>query len=293
MVEIVQGKLETLATGFAFTECPRWHDDMLYFSDIQGRDVCRSGLQGNVEKLATLPDDEPSGLGFLPDGDLLIVAMHTNRLYRLRKQGKLELYADVSSVAPKGINDMVVDKDGRAYIVQFGFDFPGGEEMCAAPLVGVDPNGRVYAATTHGLMVANGITITADGRTLICAESGSRRLSAFDRDPQTGALSGHRYFAEEMLEGQIPDGICLDDAGGVWAACCFGPGVVRYEEGKGATHMVTLPEGRFAYACMLGGPDKQTLFICTADQYNPQALRASRTSSIDFIKTEFTGAGLP
>lgn len=293
MVETVPGRLQTLATGFAFTECPRWHDNKLYFSDILGHDVYRSDLTGNVEKLATLPDDEPSGLGFMPNGDLLIVAMHTNKVYRLNKSGKLTLHADVSSVAPKGINDMVVDKEGRAYVVQFGFNFPAGEEMCASPLVGVDPDGRVYAATTHKLMVANGITITEDGRTLICAESGSRSLSAFDRDPATGGLSNHRYVIEKLRKGEIPDGICLDNEGGIWASCCFGPGVVRYEEGKGPTHIVTLPEGRYAYACMFGGADKSTLYICTADQYNPPGLRASRTSSIDFIETKFTGAGLP
>jgi len=292
-MEPIKGKLETLATGFAFTECPRWHDGKLYFSDILGHAVYRSDLSGKVDKLADLGGEEPSGLGFLPDGDLLIVSMHTNKIYRLGRSGKLELYADVSSVAPKGINDMVVDRDGRAYVVQFGFDFPGGEEMCASPLVGIDPDGRIYAATTHKLMVANGITITEDGRTLICAESGSRSLSAFDREPETGKLSNHRYISQKMLKGQIPDGICLDDQGGVWVACCFGPGVVRYEEGKGATHIVALPEDRFAYACMFGGSDKRTLFICTAEKYNPEGLRASRNSSIDYIKTEFTGAGLP
>jgi sugar lactone lactonase YvrE len=288
MVIQVHGSLETVAGGFVFTEDPRWRGDRLVFVDMQNRRVHAVTPDGAVAELAVL-DDTPSGLGFTPNGDLLVVAMNEEKIYRL-SQGRLSLHADVSTLAGSGINDMAVDAEGRAYVVQFGFDYAKGEAFRASPLIVVQPDGAIGIAAPD-LAVANGIVISADGRTLIVAESAGRRISAFDIGAG-GILSGRRVFAE-LPEGHYPDGICLDSEGGVWASV-IQQGIVRVEEGGRLTHHVKLPAGRNAYACMLGGPQRRDLYICTAETHEHDPAAAKRNAAIDRIRdVGFTGAGLP
>lgn len=277
-----------VATGLAFAENPRWHDGRLFFSDMHGGRVCAMDEGGRVTTVVATPDT-PSGIGFMPDGSLLVVAMHTLKVMRWQR-GILAEHADLSHLAKVGINDMLVDSSGRAYVVQFGFDWRAGEAPVAAPLLVVQPDGRTGIAAP-GLHTGNGMAQSPDGRTLIIAESGACRLSAFNVDA-TGRLSNRRLFAQ-LPERHYPDGICLDSEGGVWASCCFGPGVIRIEEGGRATHLVPMPEGRNAFACMFGGADRRTLYICTAETEAPDAARAQLTSRIEAVDVGFSGAGLP
>jgi sugar lactone lactonase YvrE len=287
--QFLETEFSILAGGFAFTECPRWHDGQFYFSDVKGHHVHRLNAAGTVENLLEIPGD-PSGLGFLPDGDLLVVSVHERKLLRLSKNGSLRTYADLSAVAKFGINDMVVDAAGRAYVGQYGYDPSSGEMPRPSPLVIVEPDGTVGTGP-DGLLVANGIVLSDDGNTLICAESAAGRLAAYDVGIG-GTLSNYRVFAE-LPPGQYPDGICLDAEGGIWVACLFGPGFARFVEGGAITHIVPMPEGRFAYACMLGGEDRKTLYMCTAEKYDPAYLKACRTSRIETIRVEIAGAGRP
>jgi sugar lactone lactonase YvrE len=286
---IVEAEFKTQADGFTFTECPRWHDGQFYFSDVQGNRVHRLTADGKVETLLELADN-PSGLGFLPDGDLLVVSTHESKLLRLSKDGSLREHADLSGVAKFGINDMVVDRAGRAYVGQFGYDHSSGEMPEPSPLIIVEPDGTVGVGP-DGLLVANGIVLSPDGKTLICAESAGGRLTAYDVAAD-GTLSNNRVFAS-LPQYQYPDGICLDAQGGVWVACLFGPGFARLTEGGTVTDIIPMPEGRVAYACMLGGEDRKTLYMCTAEQYDPAKLKISRTSRIESIRVEIAGAGLP
>jgi sugar lactone lactonase YvrE len=288
MVVAVTGAIERVAGGFAFTEDPRWRGDRLYFVDMQNHRVHSVTPDGAVAELAVL-NDAPSGLGFTPDGDLLIVAMTHEKIYRLGSHG-LSVHADVRALAGSGINDMAVDAEGRAYVVQFGFDYAKGEPFVASPLIVVEPDGTVGVAAPD-LAVANGIVISGDGRTLYVAESAGRRISAFDIG-QGGVLSGRRVFAE-LPEGHYPDGICLDSEGGVWAAT-IQHGVVRVEDGGRITHRVTLPPGRNVYACMLGGPDRRDLYLCTAETHEHGPATAAMSAAIDRVRdVGFTGVGLP
>jgi len=284
----VPGPIDTVAGGFVFTEDPRWRGDRLVFVDMQNHRVHSVTPDGAVAELAML-GDTPSGLGFMPNGDLLIVAMNEEKIYRLGPSG-LSVHADVSALAGSGINDMAVDAEGRAYVVQFGFDYAKGAAFRASPLIVVEPDGTIGIAAPD-LAVANGIVISGDGKTLIVAESAGRRISAFDIG-EGGVLSGRRVFAE-LPEGHYPDGICLDSAGGVWASV-IQQGIVRVEEGGRITHKVTLPAGRNAYACMLGGPERRDLYICTAETHEHDPAAALRNAAIDRIRgVGFTGTGLP
>jgi sugar lactone lactonase YvrE len=289
MPQTIDTPFKIEADGFAFTECPRWHDGQFYFSDVQGNRVCRLSTTGKVETLLELADN-PSGLGFLPNGDLLVVSVHDEKLLRVSKNGSVREHADLSGVVKYGINDMVVDATGRAYVGQFGYEHSAGRMPEASPLVLVDPDGRVSLGPDP-LLVANGMVLTPDGRTLICAESAGGKLSAYDVGTN-GTLSSRRIFAE-LPPGHYPDGICLDAAGGVWVACVLGPGFVRVLEGGAITHFVPMPEGRFAYACMLGGTDRKTLYMCTSERYDPTYLKSCRTSRIESIRVDSPGAGLP
>ena len=209
-----------LLEGIAFGEGPRWRDGRLYFSDIGAGEVLAVDLDGRTERIVRVPF-RPSGLGWLPDGRILIVSMSDHRLLRLdpdprAKANRLVPVADLSPYCGGHANDMVVDARGRAYIGNLGFDLEA-EPMEPRPtgLIRVDPDGTVRVVA-QDLMCPNGLVITPDGATLIAGESAAGRLTAFDLAAD-GSLSGRRVWAD--LAGQaVPDGICLDAEGGVWVA---------------------------------------------------------------------------
>ncbi len=278
-------KVDVLLDGLTFPEGPRWHDGRLWLSDFYSHRVIKVGLDGRAETVVEVPQ-QPSGLGFRPDGTLLIVSMRDRRLMRLEGT-KLALVADLSALAPSHCNDMVVDGAGRAYVGNFGFDRQAGEAPRATCLVRVDPDGRASVAADE-LMFPNGTVIAPDGRTLIIAETYAQRLTAFDLGPD-GALANRRLFA--ALDGIYPDGICLDAEGAVWVADARGPRVVRVLDGGRIARTIATGE-RNTYACMLGGADRRTLFICTNTGSGP-GMAAKRDGRIEMIRVEVPGAGWP
>ena len=201
------GPVSTLTDNLAFPEDPRWHKGHLYFADMLDRRVARIDHDGIVTTLATF-EDSPSGIGFLPNGDMLVVSMYHEQLIRVDANGNKSLYADLGTAAGAGVNDMVVDREGRAYIVQFGGDMH--EPPVPSPLVIVQPDGSV-GTDGEGLLIGNGIRITDNGKTLVVAESAGKRISLFDIGGG-GKLSNHRTVA--LPDGHFADGICLDAQGG-------------------------------------------------------------------------------
>jgi sugar lactone lactonase YvrE len=248
---------KSLLDGLCFPEGPRWHAGRLIFSDMQGREVVAVDLHGKRETVVRVPN-RPSGLGFLPDGRLLIVSMLDRMLMRLDPSG-LVAVADLGALAGGHCNDMVVDRTGRAYIGNFGFDFEGGASPAPTRLLLVTPDGQ--ARTVGGdLLFPNGCVITKDERTLVVAETFGTRLTAFDIEAD-GSLSGQRLWAK--LEGP-PDGICLDAEGCIWVAIPTNPGsFLRVAEGGEIKARIDVPE-HGAYACALGGPEGRTLFLLEA-----------------------------
>jgi sugar lactone lactonase YvrE len=270
--------VRTIAEGFSYPECPRWRDGRLWFADQHdGLVHVLDGAGARLEHFAVAGG--PSGMGWLPDGDLLVVSMHERKLYRRGADGGLAVHADLAGVHPFHSNDMVVDAEGRAYVGNIGFDFYAGEAPASTVMALVTPAGKVRVAA-DGLMCPNGAVITSDGRTLIVAESMAARLTAFDIGAD-GSLSGRRLFA--AVDGHVPDGICLDAEGHVWAASPYEKVVLRVSPAGEIVARVEIADAN-PYACMLGGADGRDLFICVAPHHDPEVTMKLRGGRIDVAR---------
>jgi len=277
---------KTLVEGLVFGEAPRWYKGRLWFSDMHAECVMSVGLDGDCEKVVDVPN-RPSGLGWLPDGRMLVVSMLDRRLMRL-EGGKLVEHADLSQIATWHCNDMVVDAKGNAYVGNFGYDLEVAEPVpTEAKLAFVTADGQARAVA-DGLIFPNGSVITPDGKTLIVAETFGHKLTAFDIQAD-GSLSNKRTFAD--VSPAHLDGICLDAEGGVWIAEPISGECFRVLEGGEITHRFSTDRGCFA--CMLGGPDRKTLFLMTADDFHRDAVLAARSGKVETVNVEIPGAGLP
>jgi sugar lactone lactonase YvrE len=279
--------LSTLIDGIDFGEGPRWHDGRLWYSDFYQHTVYAVGADGEREAIVEVAG-QPSGLGWLPDGTLLIVSMTDRKLMRYDGSTLTE-HADLSGIAAFHCNDMVVDEHGNAYVGNFGFDlFTHGLEGAApAKLALVRPDGSVEVAA-DGLMFPNGSVITPDGATLIVGETLGARYTAFDIGPDA-TLSSPRLWAP--LEGYAPDGCTLDEAGGIWFADAIGAQVVRVVEGGAITDTVEVGTGTFA--CMLGGDDGRTLFVVTAPGADPSQVAGTAAGAVLTTRVQHPRAGRP
>ena len=290
-----------LIHGLNFGECPRWRDGRLYVSDFYAHRVLSVALEGTAETVAHVPQ-QPSGLGFLPDGRLLIVSMRDRKVLRREPGGSLAVHADLSALAPWYLNDMLVDRDGRAWVGNFGFDLMSGAPARPTVLICVEPDGTARIAA-EGLGFPNGMVLTPDGRTLIVAETTMNRLSAF---PLAGGKLGERRtwaafgppptsaeFSERVRQLTVaPDGICLDADGAVWVADALHGRLVRVAEG-GRILEELAAGGLGLFACMLGGEDGRTLFACAAPDYYEAARKANPQASILMWRVAVPHAGLP
>ncbi len=287
--------VQQLCDGLYFAEGPRWHGGKLWFSDFYDQAVKTVDADGQVRTMLTVAE-HPSGLGWLPDGRLLVVSMRDRRVLRLEDDELVE-HADLSGIAEFYCNDMVVDASGRAYVGNFGFDlhaaarsddFIGAlKAYKGATLARVDPDGSVHVAAT-ALRFPNGTVITPDGKTLIIAETLAARLTAFDVHSD-GSLHNQREWAP--LPGVSPDGICLDADGAVWVADARAPHCIRVSEGGEV--LAEVATDQHVYACMLGGDDGKTLFMLVADDSMPDVVSAKRTGRILTTRVSVGHAGLP
>ena len=277
--------LNILTDKIYFGEGPRWRDGYLWLSDFYAHEVLKVDSEGNRFSVVTIPE-QPSGLGWLPDETMLIVSMKNRKLIAFADNKSSE-YADLSQIATWHCNDMVVSADGRAYVGNFGYDHYNNSEEIMANLVRVDPDRSVHVAEI-GLQFPNGSIITPDGKTLVVAETRGNRLTAWTVS-NSGKLSNRRVWA--ALGKNFPDGICLDREGAIWVADPRLNETIRVREGGEITHRICT--GSFgSFACMLGGIDRKTLYICTAPESGPKAATA-RNGRIEFCRVEVPGVGLP
>jgi len=277
--------LKVLADKIAFPQGPRWHDGKLYFSDMHAHKVMTADMNGKTETICEVPN-RPSGLGWLPDGTLLVVSMTDRKLMRLER-GALKLHADLGQLAAFDCNDMVVDKQGRAYVGNFGYDLHNNAAQKEADLIMVTPEGKA-SVVASGLQFPNGTVITRDGKTLIVGESMGRRLSAFDIAPD-GTLSNRRLWAD--IAPALPDGICLDAEGAIWSSSPFTNETIRvFEGGRVAERIKT---DQMSIACALGGADGKTLFLLTAPTVDPVQCAANPSSRIEITQVDVGSGGSP
>jgi sugar lactone lactonase YvrE len=285
-----------LAEGIYFGEGPRWHEGRLWFSDFYAKAVKSVSLAGDLRTEFTI-DDQPSGLGWMPDGSMLIVSMRKRQLLRRRNDGTLSVHADLKDIAGFHCNDMVVDAEGRAYVGNFGFDLDaaiatrGVESVLAdhptAKLAAVEPNGTVSVAATD-MRFPNGSVITPDGKTLIVGETLGGTLTAFDIGAG-GKLSNRRNWA--TTSPRVPDGIALDQDGAIWIANPIAPECARIAEGSEVLEVIDT--GQPCYACMLGGADGRTLFMLTAKTSEAHEAAAAPTGKVLVATVDSPRAGRP
>jgi sugar lactone lactonase YvrE len=275
--------MTVLMEGITFGESPRWHDGRLWFSDWGAHQVIALGPDGGHEVVATVPSF-PMCIDFLPDGRLLVVDSAQRRLLRREPGGALVTHADLATISDKPWNDIVVDARGNAYVNTIGFDFPGGEP--APGSVALATPGGVVRPVAGDLAFPNGMAITADGATLVVAESYANRLTAYDIGPD-GGLAGRRVWAD--TGGDHPDGICVDAEGAIWYADVANRHCVRVREGGDVLGVVDLDRG--AFACALSRGDDPRLYVVGQEWGGPQA--AQPTGQVVVFPAPAPGAGKP
>jgi sugar lactone lactonase YvrE len=293
-------ELQVVLEGYSYLECPRWHDGRLWVSDFYTEQVVATDGRGGTEVIAEVPG-QPSGLGFLPDGRALVVSMRDHRILLREDSGTLVEHANLSGSVAGVLNDMVVDGQGRAYVGNFGFDLMGGAPIRYTTLERVDPDGTV-TTVAEDLGFPNGMVILPGG-VLVVAETFAGRLSAFDIG-EDGALGNRRVWAqfgdppatEDVGEAVgllavAPDGICADAEGAIWVADALHARVVRVREGGEVVDEI--PTGLGVFACMLGGDDGRTLFLCAAPSFAEHERRPVREAQLLAVRVDVPHAGLP
>jgi sugar lactone lactonase YvrE len=277
----------TVASGFGFLEAPRWHAGRIWFSDFYSHRVLSAREDGSDLRTEADVATQPSGLGWLPDGRLLVVSMLDRRVLRREPDGTLVTHADLAGIATGNCNDMVVDDQGRAYVGNFGFDLMSGGEARPAALARVDLDGTVTEAAA-GLLFPNGSVITPD-RVLIVGETYGNRCTAFDLTPD-GELVNRRVWAEfAPPAGPVaPDGCCLDADGALWIADARGSRLLRVTEGGGITDEIR-PDSP-VFACALGGADGRTLYACVAPDFDAGKRTAAREARLLAFRVAVPGA---
>ncbi|MDR7277174.1 SMP-30/gluconolactonase/LRE family protein [Catenuloplanes atrovinosus] len=288
----------TVVSDAHFLEAPRWHDGRIWFSDFYGYRVSSANEDGSDLRVEAEVPGQPSGLGWLPDGRLLVVSMTERAVLRRERDGTLVTHGDLSGHAAGLANDMSVDAHGRAYVGNFGFDLMGGAPIAPTALHRVDPDGTV-TEVADGLWFPNGSAITPDNVFLV-AETFGNRVSAFDLTDD-GRLTNHRVWAEfgplpddRSLDKALPalavapDGACLDAEGGFWIADATGDRLIRVVEGGAITDEIR--PGTPVYACALGGADGRTLFACAAPDFHDGARKAATEGRLIAIRVAVPGA---
>ena len=306
-------ELKKLIGGLYFGEGPRWHENKLWFSDFYSHKVMTLDENNSLETVCEVPS-QPSGLGWLPNGDLLIVSMLDRKILRF-SEGSISVHADLSEYVAHKCNDMVVGRDGTAYIGNFGMG-DAGESLNSTHLMIVKSDGTVLKGPDN-LLFPNGTVITEDGKNLIIAETLGAKLTSFDIE-DNGELTNRKLWARtsplfslliiKFLSSMgfdlskvdfskysknlhVPDGICLDEKNGIWIASPTTKAVVRIEKGGNITDTINTPKG--AFACMLGGKERKTLYVIISNSSDPEEAQASPEGEIHSIEVEIPGVGKP
>lgn len=265
--------------GLHFPECLRWHDDRLFFADMYG-DVVRS-FDPETGELRTVAEVfHPGGIGWLPDGRMLVVASEDRRILEVSELENRP-YADLAGLVPGWVNDILVDRTGRVYAGNFGYDL-FAEEPRPTRLAVVDPDGSVRLQPDE-VVFPNGMVKRSDGR-LVVAETFANCLTVFAVEEDGGL----RREASLPLGDVVPDGMCIDAEDHIWVSSVYGKEVVRV--GPDGT-MERHPVGQMAFACMLGGSDRRTLYVATAPDFEPADRRARTEGRIEALRVDVPGVG--
>jgi len=275
-----------LVDGLGIVESGRWHDGRLWFSHWGAEEVLAVDLDGNCEVVAPGRPGLGWATNWLPDGRLLVTG---ETLLRREPDGSFVVHADISDVCTQGCSEIVVDGRGNIYVNSIEFDFLGGGEPSGGVIALITPDGAVRRVAGD-LAFPNGMVVTPDNGTLIVGESFAARLTAFDI-ADDGSLTNRRTWAENIG----PDGITMDAEGAIWASSApMAKDCARILEGGEITHRIELE--RDCFACMLGGSDRRTLFMLTANWLGPDKVDealARRSGRVVATEVDVPGVGWP
>jgi sugar lactone lactonase YvrE len=300
---LAERELKRLLEGGSFFEGPRWHDGRWWVSDFYRHLVLTVDADGQTAEVMTV-EQQPSGLGWMPDGSLLAVSMKDHRVLRRSPDGDVTVHADLTEYCGGHLNDMVVDAEGRAFVGNFGFDLMAGADPAPAVLARVDPDGS-SAVAAEDMLFPNGSVITPDGRTLIVGETAAARYTAFTIGAD-GSLADRRVWAQVAPTPELgplaetlpqlqfaPDGCALDAEEHIWAADALGARCCRVAAGGAIVEEIRAPEGLGIFACMLGGEDGRTLLLCSAPDFAEADRSQSREAVLFTTTVDVPHAGLP
>jgi sugar lactone lactonase YvrE len=288
---------EVIIDAGHFFESPRWRDGRLWVSDFYAPEVYSTDLAGNVRVEAVVPN-HPSGLGWLPDGRLLVVSMRDQKILRREENGELVVHADLTGLAGgQMINDMLVDERGHAFVGSVGFNPSAGDPVRSAPLFRVAPDGSAEVAASD-LLLPNGMAMLP-GPVLIVGESLGNCSTAFDVQDD-GTLTNRRVWASygpriqsddvTVLVGNAgvgADGCAADAEGALWVADAFHGRVIRLKDGHVVREIGVSDLGeKGAMAVALGGHDGRTMFICTAPDFDETARTAAKESKVIAVRVD-------
>ena len=284
-----------LREGLGFGESPRWHEGRLWYSDFYRHAIYSTDADGREERLEYEVSGQPSGLAWTPTGEMWCVSMTDQRVVR---PASGETVVDLSAHSGFWTNEMINGATGIAYVGSFGFDLDlllrdhGVAALMESPppttnLVVVGPDGAVLQIVPD-MTFPNGTVITDDGRTLIVGETLAFRLTAFDV-ADDGTLSNRRVWAQ--LDFVATDGMCLDAEGQIWLANALTNKCLRVKEGGEITGEIETSQT--AYACMLGGADRKTLYVLTSPSSDRFTIATSSAGKIEAAEVAIAGAGLP
>lgn len=293
-------RIERFADALFLPECPRWHAGALWLCDMWGHEILRFDEAGGRTLVHRFgPEEDPGGLGWLPDGSLVVVGMEGRRVYRLTAVGTspalaVALHADLAPLAAWPCNDMIVRRDGTAWVSHFGYDMWGGTTgFLPATLIRVQPDGRADVVA-RDLLAPNGMALPEDEQTLYLSECGRSQILAFDVEPD-GSLANRRVHAElPRAEGRDfapPDGLCLDAEGALWAAEPIGQRVLRIDRAGRVSHALDFDQSPLAV--VLGGSDRRTLFVCSSGEHDKPRRGRLPTGRVDALRVDVPGAGRP
>ncbi len=272
------------ADGLTWPEAPRWRDGSLWISDTRSLRLLRV-RRGSIEPVCDVPG-RPSGMGFLPDGRLLLATALDRKLHYVSASGQTELAVDLAPLASAHLNDMVVDRTGRAWVGDTGFRFGTDDPRVPGRVIVFDAAAGARVAAEN-VMFPNGAVITDDGRTFYLCETFADCITSFAIEPD-GTLGGRR---EHVALGAAPDGLCLDEEGALWVPLLFEGAFVRVLPDGVVDRRVAFP-GHNAIACMIGGDDDRTLFLCVskAEHHAGETLHKGAIYTLPVARG---GAGLP
>ena len=285
--------LRLVLDGINMPECPRWHDGKLWLTDIWGHEVFEVQPDGTKRVVARFPDDEdPAGLGWLPDGRLLVTGMLQRKVYAVDASGAITVHSDLSTLNPHMLNDMIVATDGTAYVSGFGWNMWENSEFAPSPIIRVRPDGRAEACT-EPLAAPNGMALSEDGEWLVVAEPAAGALSCYTVTDDGDLVDRKVLPLEKATDAAFvtPDGICLDAEDHVWAADPMGRRMIRVAPDGTIVEQFGVDD--HPLACVLAGPDRRTLYIAVGAVTHKSEMPPTPKGRLLAAEVDVPGSGRP